>query len=107
MREIISRRRLFSRDLRPVRTAVARAIARADPVQLLALGAPGDEYDGEVTVIVSHLSTARSVEDVGRIVWAEFVRRFGEEVAGPPERYAEPAEEIWRALAENRQSRRS
>jgi hypothetical protein len=107
MREIISRRRLFSRDLRPVRTTVARAIAKADPIQLLALGAPGDEYDGEVGVIVSQLQAARSEDDVCTIVHAEFVRRFGDEVAGPRERYSEPAREIWRVVSESRRPARS
>ena len=44
--------------------------------------------------------------DVQTIVRAEFVRRFGEDVAGPPERYAEAAGAIWMALTESRQPRR-
>jgi hypothetical protein len=101
MPETISRRHLFRREYRPVRTAVSAIIAKADPINLLALGAPGDEYDGEVAVIVPQLAAARGPDDVRSIVRAEFVRRFGEEVAGPPERYDEPADAIWRVLREN------
>jgi hypothetical protein len=43
--EAISRRNLFTREFRPLRNAVATAIAKADPINLLQLGAPGDEYD--------------------------------------------------------------
>jgi hypothetical protein len=107
VREAISRRHLFRREYRPLRSAVARIIARADPINLLALGAPGDEYDGEVAVIVSELPSARDEADVRSIVRGEFVRRFGEEVAGPPARYDEPAAAIWQVLAQNRPARRS
>ena len=107
MPETISRRHLFRREYRPVRTAVAAIIAKADPINLLALGAPGDEYDGEVAVIVPQLTAARGPEDVRTIVRAEFVRRFGEEVAGPQESYDEPAAAIWRVLLDNGRSWRS
>lgn len=107
MRETISRRHLFRREYRPLRTAVAAIVARADFIRLLALGAPGDEYDQEVAAILPHLSSARSEDEVCAVVRAEFVRRFGEEVAGPPERYTEAAAAIWRVLTETRHPRRS
>lgn len=107
MREAISRRHLFRREYRPLRNAVAAIIAKTDPINLLALGAPGDEYEQEVIAILPHLASARTEGEVGTVVRSEFVRRFGEDVAGPPERYAEAAAAIWRVLAENRHPRRS
>ena len=98
MSEAISRRNLFAREFRPLRTAVAVAIAKADPIRLLQLGAPGDEYDQEVSAVLPLLQHASSEEDVCRIVRAEFARRFGEDIAGPPERYTEASASIWRAL---------
>jgi hypothetical protein len=105
MREAISRRHLFRREYRPLRNAVAAAIADLDPVNLLALGAPGDEYDQEVAVILPHLTSARTEGDVRTIIRGEFVRRFGDEVAGPTERYSQAAAAIWRALSESRHPR--
>jgi hypothetical protein len=96
--EAISRRNLFSREFRPLRKAVAAAIAKADPIRLLHLGAPGDEYDQEVSAILPELRSASSEEDVCRIIRAEFARRFGDDIAGPPERYTEASASIWRAL---------
>jgi hypothetical protein len=107
MREAISRRHLFRREYRPLRNAVAAVIARADPVNLLALGAPGDEYDGEVGAILPQLPRAGNEADVLAIIRSEFVRRFGEDVAGPPERYTEAAAAVWLALRETRQPPRS
>lgn len=86
---------------------VAAVIAKADPVNLLALGAPGDEYDGEVASILPQLTRARTEDEVRTIIRSEFVRRFGEEVAGPPERYAEAAAAVWLALADTRRPARS
>jgi hypothetical protein len=105
MSEAISRRHLFAREFRPLRSAVAVAIAKADPIKFLHLGAPGDEYDQEVSSIVPFLKDAVSAEEVRAIVRAEFVRRFGEEVAGPPERYNEAAQSIWRAVQESRRGK--
>lgn len=102
MQETISRRHLFRRDYRPLRRAVSRIVAQADPIGLLALGAPADEYDGEVDVILPRLAAARSQDDVRTIVRNEFVRRFGEDIAGPPERYDAAAGEIWRAIVRYR-----
>ena len=101
--EAISRRNLFAREFRPLRNAVATAIAKADPINLLQLGAPGDEYDQEVSAILPKLRTASSEEDVCKIIRGEFARRFGEDVAGPPQRYAEASATIWRALKSGRE----
>ena len=98
MSEAISRRNLFAREFRPLRKAVAAAIADADPIRLLQLGAPGDEYDQEVAAILPGLKHASSVEDVCRIIRGEFARRFGEDIAGPPERYLDASAAIWRAM---------
>lgn len=107
MQESISRRHLFRRDYRPLRNAVAATIAKADPINLLALGAPGDEYDQEVRAILPLLPSATSEAEVCTIIRSEFVRRFGDEVAGPPARYTEAATAIWRALSETRHRPRS
>ena len=98
MSEPISRRNLFAREFRPLRKVVAAAIAKADPIGLLQLGAPGDEYDHEVAAILPELRNASSEEDVRRIIRKEFARRFGDDVAGPAERYTEASATIWRAL---------
>lgn len=74
------------------------AIAKADPIRFLELGAPGDEYAPEVDAILPLLKTAASGDEVRVIVRDEFVRRFGDEAAGPPERYDDAATAIWAAL---------
>lgn len=69
----------------------------ADPIGLIAIGAPDDEYDPEVRTILPRLGEANSAGDVQRIVHEEFVRWFSVEVTGPEARYAAVSKEIWQA----------
>lgn len=94
----ISRRSFLHRRGRGLRDAVSAAIAAADPIRLLELGAPGDEYDPEVALILPRLPDARASADVRRIVREVFARKFGEDVAGPEERYEAVAAAIWQRL---------
>ena len=102
MNETISRRSLFRRELRPLHAAVSAAIAHADPIRFLELGAPSDEYAQEVDAIVPLLSGATSREQVRAIVHGEFARKFGEHIAGEPERYDAAADVIWCAMTRRR-----
>jgi hypothetical protein len=102
MTEAISRRHLFKRQLHPLKNAVAVAIAKADPMKLLELGAPGDEYQQEVDGILRRLAGATSQDGVRAAIHEEFESRFGADLAGIPEMYEEPAATIWVALQESR-----
>lgn len=102
MPEIISRRNLFKRELNPLRRTVEVAIAKADPIKLLSLGAPGDEYQPEVDGIMRQLPSAVCCEDVRAIIHHEFEARFGADLAGIPEAYDEPAARIWDAIQQSR-----
>ena len=54
-----------------------------------------DEYDLEAETILPRLRSCHALEDVRKVVYAEFVRWFDAGTAGPPERYEEIASEIW------------
>lgn len=75
---------------------VSRLVREADPIGLIAIGTPKDEYDVEVSTILPRLREASSARDVQRIVHEEFVHWFGAEIAGPPEIYATVSEQIWK-----------
>ena len=77
--------------------AVTAAIDRADPIGLLAGGAPRDEYSPEIGTILPRLKTAEGPEDVQTIIHEEFVRWFDIDIAGPPETYQQAAVDIWHA----------
>ena len=59
-----------------------------------------DEYEPEVGTILPHLDSCRSVEEVNRLLYSEFVRWFGVATAGPPTRYRRIAERVWEGLCQ-------
>ena len=84
--------------------AVERAINEADPIGLLAGGAPSDEYAPETSTILPLLANAHRPDDVTGVLHGECSRWFGEGTAGPRQAYEAPARQIWDALLECRKS---
>jgi hypothetical protein len=80
---------------------VSRLVHEADPIGLIAIGTPMDEYDVEVGTILPRLREATSARDVQRIVHEEFVHWFSAEIAGLPKVYATVSEEIWKTWQES------
>src|SRR6266511_4441861 len=76
-------------------TEVSQLLQEADPIRLITIGAPDDEYDPEVSTILPRLREANAAVDVQRIVHEEFVGWFGTDIAGPLTAYADVAERIW------------
>jgi hypothetical protein len=84
--------------------AVECAINEADPIGLLAGGAPSDEYAPEIGTIIPLLANAHRPDDVTGVLHGEFLRWFGEGTAGPRQRYEASVRHIWDALIEYRKS---
>jgi hypothetical protein len=78
-------------------TEVSRLMREADPIRLIAIGAPEDEYDVELRTILPRLREAKSADDVQRIVHEEFVHWFSAEIAGSAAGYADVSKKIWKA----------
>jgi hypothetical protein len=74
------------------------AIDRADPIHLLKIGAPDDEYEPEIREIVSRVGDCMNLEDMQRLLHEVFTKWFDERIAGPKELYRAPAEIIWNEL---------
>jgi hypothetical protein len=84
--------------------AVERAINEADPIRLLEVGAPSDEYLSEVGTILPRLATVQGPDEVTDVLHQEFLRWFGDGIAGPGEAYEVPARRIWLAVLRYRQN---
>lgn len=84
--------------------AVERAINEADPIGLLAGGAPSNEYAPEIGTMIPLLANAHRPDDVTGVLHGEFLRWFGEGTAGPRQAYEVPARQIWDALLEYRKT---
>jgi hypothetical protein len=73
---------------------VEGVLYRHDPVGINFGDNPG-EYLTEAESIVARLPHARSPQEVRALVHEEFVRWFGEDTAGPADRYEVIAREVW------------
>lgn len=70
-----------------------------DPIRLLAVGAPEDEYDLERSVIGAKLVHCCSVDDVQTMVYDVFCEYFGADTAGARDSYVPLAEHLWNTVA--------
>jgi hypothetical protein len=74
---------------------ISAALFEVDPIGIN-FGDNSDEYDAEAGTILPHLRRCSDVEDVQAVVYLEFVRWFGAEIAGDASRYRDAAERIWK-----------
>ena len=92
--------RVDERDLRwyfgTVFDAVRAIVNGWDPYGLIRMGAPSDEYDGEISRVLLRLQHARSTEDATEIVLDELSRSFGRPPFGEPTMHRQKCEDIWR-----------
>jgi len=58
---------------------LVQILYRHDPIGLATSGAPHNEYEPEVGIIIPRLRSAASAEDVTHIIYEEFSRWFGAE----------------------------
>ncbi len=79
-------------------SAVEAILFKHDPIRIN-LGGNTDEYDPEVGTILPRLKNANSESDVADIVYEEFVRWFGPNIAGDKAHpvYKRIASEVWTA----------
>jgi len=74
---------------------------RHDPIGISFENPNIDEYALEAETILPRLGNCKSSEEVLQVVHQEFVRSFYADTAGPPERYAEVATELWQLWQEH------
>lgn len=75
-------------------SAVREIVNKEDPIGLIEMEAPSDEYDPEINAVLRKLRPSESVESLQAMIHAVFVEWFGADVAGGRERYRSIAEQI-------------
>lgn len=72
-------------------------INQHDPIGLIDLGAPDDEYESEVKTIIVQLDKEMTEQQVHDLVYNEFLRWFNEaSTAGSKDAYKELSNEIYK-----------
>lgn len=80
---------------------VRKEITEADPIGLISMGAPKDEYDTEVKEIIARIDTCKSTTDLQELIYGIFVKMFDEKIAGRRETYQNLAGRIFSSLKTN------
>jgi hypothetical protein len=93
-KEIEAEHRRFRAEYGSLFDDVMALLFRHDPIGL-DFEDNSDEYDCEARTILPRLKTCRSQEDVLTVVHEEFQRWFDADIAGPRERYAAIANDVW------------
>lgn len=78
-------------------TSCVEILASSDPLGLVASGAPDDEYDIEVDVILLRMGEATSLDILSDIIYEEFIRCFGLPTDYPKTAYTTIAVRVWEA----------
>ena len=70
-------------------------VNKYDPIGLLKIDCPVDEYDPEIQQIVPKISELNSVDKLQKVVYKIFVDMFDESIAGSKENYRQLSEELY------------
>lgn len=70
-------------------------IDKNDPIGLINIGAPSDEYDSETKQISNGLDKCNSEEDVLNMVYKIFKDSFDEDIAGKKDTFKNIAKQIY------------
>jgi hypothetical protein len=71
-------------------------INKHDPINLIKIGAPEDEYDSEVKTIIIQLKNMTTEQQVHDLIYQEFLRWFNHErITGPKDSYKELAADVF------------
>lgn len=81
-----------------LREDVSEILFRHDPIGINFDENP-DEYDGEAGRILDGFKRGMTLDQLLTIIHEEFVQSFDRQTAGPREKYAAIAEEIWGVIA--------
>ncbi len=101
--QIIEERRQIRARYGELFDSVVALLFRHDPVGIN-FEHNTDEYESEAGTILPRLHTCKSVDDVRRVVYEEFVRWFALS-SGPEDQYGPIASDIWELWQRERISR--
>lgn len=76
---------------------IRKEINKVDPIGLISMGAPKDEYDSEVEEIMLKINTCGNEKDLEELIYKTFVRMFDTRLAGSREIYRKLSSRIFRS----------
>lgn len=77
-------------------TRIKELVNKYDPINLIDMGCPKDEYDGEVRRIIEVLKKASNPEQLRDLIYGIFVDMFDNRLAVPKENYQQLAANLFK-----------
>ena len=84
----------LSRGRESLHATVKQAIDQADPIGLLDMGCPDDEYNPEIGQVMAYVTAYSDPVLLGERIHQTFVKMFDESIAGPLDVYHRIARQI-------------
>ncbi len=81
--------------LKPLEEQVLQILNKHDPLKIIAMGAPLDEYIDEARDLTNLIGTAKDQEAMHMSVYTVFVSYFGVQMAGARKDYQKISEELY------------
>lgn len=107
IRDFISEKKQKSdipKSLRATRQKMVEAIlVKYDPIGLIKMGAPTDEYAAEAKEVIQHFRDADNADELAQVIWAIFVVRCTFRQAGDVNYYKLIAGEVWQVRSIRKQ----
>lgn len=82
-----------------LKNLIREEINKADPIGLISMGAPRDEYGSEAEEIMLTIGTCRTEKDLEGLIYKTFVRMFDKRIAGSREIYRELSSRIFNRIS--------
>ncbi len=85
-----------------IRIKLKKIVNKYDPIDLIKIGCPEDEYDPEIERILPLLSKIKNKKELLDKVYLVFVKMFDKSIAGPKNKYKKISEELFLLFFEKR-----
>lgn len=81
-----------------LKQSVQEIFNKADPIGLIAIGAPPDEYEKEICAVMNRVGQIHDIASCNAVLFEEFQRWFGDMIAGTDDVYNKLAEDLFSFL---------
>jgi hypothetical protein len=85
----------YNRDYKALIAGITKVVNANDPIDLIAMGAPVDEYSSEVASIAMLGAKDVTEQEMSAAIYVLFCKMFDEKTAGGKEKYAKIAHELF------------
>lgn len=88
-----------------IKKETRKIMNKYDPIHLLQMGCPKDEYNPEIQEIIKHKKKVKNSKEMHNLVYNTFVKMFDKKIAGPKKNCQHLSRELHRLIKKHEQER--